>query len=248
MHQQDRVGAAVADIAAGGELGLLFGRQALPAVGADQQPGGALAFGGPVGVVGQRGDAVQLSVDPEAGADHRDREQQQERQHDANNPRTLAARRRLRRGGGRRWRWLAANGLRLPGSAVAAAGVAAAVASAGSVGSVARPVAAIVGSRRITCDGSRGGVADAAGIGARARWPIVVHSKNVRGRRAITVQPAEMAGQQRVADERHGVDHAVRDDQRPQPPGAPPRVAEHQAHRRVAQAGAEALIEVVRAA
>ena len=39
--------------------GLLVRGQALAAVRADQQPGRALARGGPLGVVGQRGDAVQ---------------------------------------------------------------------------------------------------------------------------------------------------------------------------------------------
>ena len=39
VHQQDGVGAAVADVAAGGQLGLLLGGQVVAAVGADQQPG-----------------------------------------------------------------------------------------------------------------------------------------------------------------------------------------------------------------
>ncbi len=66
-----------------------------------------------------------------------------------------------------------------------------------------------------------------------------------RGHAQGLVQPAEVARQQRVADERHGVDQRVRDDQRPQPAGALPRVPEHQSHREIAQARAEALIEVV---
>ena len=41
VDQQDRVGAAVAHVAAGGQLGLLLGGQALPAVRTDEQPGGA---------------------------------------------------------------------------------------------------------------------------------------------------------------------------------------------------------------
>ena len=65
VHQHDRVGVPVADVATGAQLGLLLGGEALSAVGADKQPCGALALGGPVGVVGQRGDAVQLGVDPE---------------------------------------------------------------------------------------------------------------------------------------------------------------------------------------
>ncbi len=43
VDQQDGVGAAVADVAAGGQLGLLLGGQALAAVRADQQPRGAPA-------------------------------------------------------------------------------------------------------------------------------------------------------------------------------------------------------------
>ena len=91
VHQQDGVGAAVAHVVAGGQLGLLLGRQALAAVRADQQPGGALAGGGPLGVVGQRGDAVQRRVHPHAAGHHRDDEHQQERQHDAA-PMSFAAR------------------------------------------------------------------------------------------------------------------------------------------------------------
>ena len=86
MHQQDRVGAPVADVAAGGQLDLLFGGEALPAVGADKQPCGALALGGPVGVVGERRDAVQRGVDPECGADHPDNGEHEDREqgeHDA---------------------------------------------------------------------------------------------------------------------------------------------------------------------
>ena len=59
VHEQDGVGAAVADVAAGGQLRLLVRGQALAAVRADQQPGRALAGAGPLGVVGQRRDAVQ---------------------------------------------------------------------------------------------------------------------------------------------------------------------------------------------
>ena len=103
VHQHDRVGAAVADVAAGGQLVLLFRRQSLPAVGADQQPGGALALHGPVRVVGQRVDSVQLCVDPECGADCTDdgEHQHQEQREDDATPSALASRWPPRRG----WRW-----------------------------------------------------------------------------------------------------------------------------------------------
>ncbi len=144
VHQQDGVGAAVADIAAGGQLRLLFGRQALAAVRADQQPRGALAGGGPLGVVGQRGDAVQRRVHPRACRDHRDNEHQQERQHDAA-PMSFAARlfrlrwrRRLvrHRCAARGAACLSAAGPR--GGAVAAGG---AGESAGSAATAGQPVA-----------------------------------------------------------------------------------------------------------
>ena len=70
VHKHDRVGVPVADVAAGAEFGLLLGGESLPAVGADKQPCGALALGRPVGVVGQRGDAVQRGVDPERRAEY----------------------------------------------------------------------------------------------------------------------------------------------------------------------------------
>ena len=91
VHEQDGVGAAVAHVAAGGQLGLLVRGQALAAVRADQQPGRALAGGGPLGVVGERGDAVQRRVHPPAACHHRDDEHQQERQHEAT-PMSFAAR------------------------------------------------------------------------------------------------------------------------------------------------------------
>ncbi len=50
MHQQDRVGAAGAQIAAGGQIRLLFGCQLLPAVGPDEQPCRTGACGGAFGV------------------------------------------------------------------------------------------------------------------------------------------------------------------------------------------------------
>ncbi len=111
MHQHDRVGAAVADVAAGGQLGLLFGGEACSAVRADEQPGGALALGGPVGVVGQRRDAVQLGVDPERGADQtRDGEQRAPRRGTRTTRRTRRASFDRTR---RRWRqWLARNRIR----------------------------------------------------------------------------------------------------------------------------------------
>ena len=91
VHEQDGVGAAVAHVAAGGQLGLLVRGQALAAVRADQQPGRALAGGGPIGVVGERGDAVQRRVHPPAPRHHRHDEHQQERQHEAT-PMPFAAR------------------------------------------------------------------------------------------------------------------------------------------------------------
>ncbi len=109
--------------------------------------------------------------------------------------------------------------------------------SAGSVATAAAAGGRKFGSRRITCDGSR----RRPGVGTRGLRPVVVHPKNLR-------QPAEVARGQRVTDVCDRVDHAVRDDQRPQPSCAPPHVREHQAHHDIAQARAEALIEVVRPA
>ena len=57
--QQDGVGASGAQIAAGGEVRLLFGCQVLPAVGPDEQPRRTGARGGPFGVVGKRRDPAQ---------------------------------------------------------------------------------------------------------------------------------------------------------------------------------------------
>ena len=86
VHEHDRVGVPVADVAAGAQLDLLFGGEPLPAVGADKKPCGALALGGPVGVVGKRRDPVQLGVDPVCGADHPDdgeHEHREQGEHDA---------------------------------------------------------------------------------------------------------------------------------------------------------------------
>ena len=41
MHEQDRVGSPAADVAAGGQCGLLLGAEVLPAVRAHEQPVGA---------------------------------------------------------------------------------------------------------------------------------------------------------------------------------------------------------------
>ena len=103
MHEQDRVGVPVADVAAGAEFGLLLGRESLPAVRADQQPCGALAFGGPVSVVGQRRDSVQLGVDPERGADHTRDGQNQHHEQRQDDP-TQAALGSVGGGGGGCWR------------------------------------------------------------------------------------------------------------------------------------------------
>ena len=61
VHQQDGVGAAVADVAAGGQVLLLFGRQTLAAVRADEQPVRPAAGCGTVGIVRQRRLAVQAT-------------------------------------------------------------------------------------------------------------------------------------------------------------------------------------------
>jgi hypothetical protein len=76
VHQQNGVGAAGAEVVASGQLGLLLRGQALAAVRADQQPGRALARDRPLGVVGQRGNAVQRRVHPRACPDHCDDEHQ----------------------------------------------------------------------------------------------------------------------------------------------------------------------------
>ncbi len=59
MHEHDRVGATGAQIASGGQLGLLLGREVLAAVGTDEQPGGAVTLRGPAGIVDEGGDAGQ---------------------------------------------------------------------------------------------------------------------------------------------------------------------------------------------
>ena len=64
----------------------------------------------------------------------------------------------------------------------------------------------------------------------------------------ISASQPRWSAKQCVTDERHGVDQAVRDDQRPQPARPLPRVAEHQPHGDVPQARAEALVQVVGAA
>ncbi len=82
VHKQDGVGAAVADVASGGQLGLLFGGQVLAAVRPDEKPRGALTRGGALGIVGQRGHAVQRAVHPDTRCDRSDDDDEQERQHD----------------------------------------------------------------------------------------------------------------------------------------------------------------------
>ena len=82
MDQHDRVGAAVAGIAAGCQIGLLLGGQIGAAVRADQQPGGAVARRRTSGVVGEHRCAVQRTIDPDADPD----EPQQQRDHDDRDP------------------------------------------------------------------------------------------------------------------------------------------------------------------
>src|SRR5580692_10714422 len=61
-------------------------------------------------------------------------------------------------------------------------------------------------------------------------------------------QPGDVAGQQGVADEGHGVDQRMRDDQRGYPAVATVEDAEDDAHGGVAEEGADALVQVVGAA
>jgi hypothetical protein len=68
VDHQDGVGPAVAEVAPGGQLGLLLGGQSGPAVGPDEQPGGARARRRAAGVAEDRG-SVQRGVDPEGTAD-----------------------------------------------------------------------------------------------------------------------------------------------------------------------------------
>ena len=68
------------------------------------------------------------------------------------------------------------------------------------------------------------------------------------GRSATSGQPGHPAAQRRVADEGDHVEQRVRDDQRHHPPGAQEEPAEQDAHHRVADERAEALVEVVGAA
>ena len=93
VYQQDRVGAAVADVAAGGQLGLLLGGERFAAVGPDQEPGGAVSRCGPLVVLDERGDPMQRVVDPESGADDcQDGHQQQgEQDSDPGQPPALLA-------------------------------------------------------------------------------------------------------------------------------------------------------------
>jgi len=61
-------------------------------------------------------------------------------------------------------------------------------------------------------------------------------------------QPGHVAGQQRVADERHRVDERVRDDHRGRPPPAQEQHREDDPHHRITREAAEPLVEVVGAA
>ncbi len=76
VHHQDGVGPAVAGVAAGGQCFLLFGGQALAAVGADQQPGAAVSGRRPVRVIRQDRLAVQRRLQPQRAAQYRGAAQQ----------------------------------------------------------------------------------------------------------------------------------------------------------------------------
>ena len=105
VYQQDGVGAAVAEVAAGGQVGLLILGESFAAVGADQQPSGAAAGGRPVGIVGEDRDAMQRPVGPHPGSDDSADGHEQQHQDDSSDgwPSPLAAHR-CRRGCLGRWR------------------------------------------------------------------------------------------------------------------------------------------------
>ena len=181
-----------AQIAAGGQVRLLFGCQLLPTVGPDEQPCRAGARGGAFGVVGQRRDPVQRRVHPETAGHHCNHEHEQQcDQHPA--PTTFAPRSfRLPRWCRRRWL-----GPRRAGRACGAArgdagpvGAVVAVAVRGLMrrsgwwrGRVRGPRRPVVG---IAPDHLRRLLATAsvetplASWGPTRRLPAVVHSKNVR--------------------------------------------------------------------
>ena len=64
VNQQDGVGTTAADVAAGGQVLLLLGGEALAAVRADDQPVRAAAGSGSIGIVGQHLLAAQRGVEP----------------------------------------------------------------------------------------------------------------------------------------------------------------------------------------
>ena len=81
MDQQNGVGSAVAGVATGRQRLLLLDGEALAAVGADQQPGGAPPGRGPAGIVRQHRLAVQRGLHPQraaqdAGADQQNSDRQ----------------------------------------------------------------------------------------------------------------------------------------------------------------------------
>lgn len=65
------------------------------------------------------------------------------------------------------------------------------------------------------------------------------------GRGLVSVQPAEVAAEQRVPDKCNGVDQSMGDHQRPQSAGSAPGITENQTHDQIAHTGAEPLIEVI---
>ena len=69
MYQQDGIGAAVADVTAGGQGVLLLDGQALTAVRTHEQPVGATAGCRPIGVILQRRLAAQRRVEPHGSDD-----------------------------------------------------------------------------------------------------------------------------------------------------------------------------------
>jgi MFS family permease len=66
--------------------------------------------------------------------------------------------------------------------------------------------------------------------------------------RGAGLPQAELGGEELVSDERDDVEQGVRDDQRPDPASSPVPLGEDQAHDGVAEEGADALVQVIRAA
>ena len=211
------------------------GVRSLAAVRPDEQPGGALAGGRALGVVGQRGDPVQRRVHPQPAGHHRDDETKISRRAGCG-PNVVCAEAFSAfggAGGGGDAAAVAARGGRCAAGGAAAAAVGTSGGSAASAASGGGGSSGPAGSPATAPGAARG-----SGPGLR---PVVVHTRMY----VLRYQPAQVARRQRVADKRDRVDDPVRDDQRPQPAGAPPHVAEHQAHHDIAQPRAEALIEVV---